>query len=95
MRLKSQIVSLRLNLSLFHNSCFLVLVCLNNLFFRKQRGEKAKQEAKVKKMNGFLDSNMKKRMQLLENYNRLVCSDEFYHLPASHCICCFNNLLTV
>ncbi|KAL6495727.1 Structural maintenance of chromosomes protein 5 [Orobanche gracilis] len=36
-----------------------------------QKGEKAKLEAKVKKINGLLDSNMKKRMQLLENYNRL------------------------
>ncbi|PIN23636.1 Structural maintenance of chromosome protein SMC5/Spr18, SMC superfamily [Handroanthus impetiginosus] len=35
----------------------------------KQKGEKAKQEAKLKKMNGLLDSNMKNRMQLLENYN--------------------------
>ncbi|KAI3445060.1 hypothetical protein Pfo_001725 [Paulownia fortunei] len=37
----------------------------------KQKGEKAKQEAKLKKMNGLLDSNMKKRMQLLDNYNHL------------------------
>ncbi|KAL7120493.1 hypothetical protein ACP275_02G126400 [Erythranthe tilingii] len=37
----------------------------------KQKGEKAKQEAKLKKMNGLSDSNMKKRMQLLENYNHM------------------------
>ncbi|KAK6140426.1 hypothetical protein DH2020_025836 [Rehmannia glutinosa] len=37
----------------------------------KQKGDKAKQEAKLKKSNGLLDSNMKKRMQLSENYNRL------------------------
>ncbi|KAK6163002.1 hypothetical protein DH2020_002843 [Rehmannia glutinosa] len=37
----------------------------------KQKGEKAKQEAKLKKLNGLLDSNMKKRMQLSENYNHL------------------------
>ncbi|XP_057807772.1 structural maintenance of chromosomes protein 5 [Salvia miltiorrhiza] len=37
----------------------------------KQRGEKAKHEAKFKQMNGFLDSNLKKRMALLENYERL------------------------
>ncbi|GFP92402.1 structural maintenance of chromosomes protein 5 [Phtheirospermum japonicum] len=37
----------------------------------KQKGEKAKLEAKVKKMNGLLDTNMKKRMQLFENYNQL------------------------
>ncbi|KAL7158055.1 hypothetical protein ABFS83_02G117600 [Erythranthe nasuta] len=37
----------------------------------KQKGEKAKLEAKLKKMNGLSDSNMKKRMQLLENYNHM------------------------
>ncbi|KAK4414494.1 Structural maintenance of chromosomes protein 5 [Sesamum alatum] len=37
----------------------------------RQKGEKAKQEAALKKMNGLLDNNMKKRMQLSDNYNRL------------------------
>lgn len=37
----------------------------------KQKGEKAKQEVKLKKMNGLLDSNMKKRMSLSDNYNGL------------------------
>ncbi|XP_047983367.1 structural maintenance of chromosomes protein 5 [Salvia hispanica] len=37
----------------------------------KQREEKGKQDAKFKKMNGLLDSNMKKRMHLMENYDRL------------------------
>ncbi|KAL8500858.1 hypothetical protein ACS0TY_020443 [Phlomoides rotata] len=37
----------------------------------KQKGEKAKQEAKVKKLNGLLDNNTKKRMRLLENYDHL------------------------
>ncbi|KAL0379865.1 UNVERIFIED_CONTAM: Structural maintenance of chromosomes protein 5 [Sesamum angustifolium] len=37
----------------------------------RQKGERAKQEAALKKMNGLLDNNMKKRMQLSDNYNRL------------------------
>ncbi|KAH6782870.1 structural maintenance of chromosomes 5 [Perilla frutescens var. hirtella] len=37
----------------------------------KQKGEKAKQEVKLKKMSGLLDSNMKKRMHLLGNYDHL------------------------
>ncbi|KAG8391192.1 hypothetical protein BUALT_Bualt01G0162100 [Buddleja alternifolia] len=37
----------------------------------KQKGEKTKQEAKLKKMIGLLDCNVKKRMQLSENDNRL------------------------
>lgn len=53
-------------------SCFLFLFYLNTSFCRKQKGEKAKQEAKLKKMNSLLDSNMKKRMQLSEDYNHLV-----------------------
>ncbi|KAL2234154.1 UNVERIFIED_CONTAM: Structural maintenance of chromosomes protein 5 [Sesamum indicum] len=37
----------------------------------RQKCEKAKQEAALKKINGLLDNNMKKRMQLSDNYNRL------------------------
>lgn len=38
---------------------------------KKLKGERANLEAKVKKMNDLLDSNMKKRMHLSDNCNRL------------------------
>ncbi|CAA0815217.1 Structural maintenance of chromosomes protein 5, partial [Striga hermonthica] len=46
---------------------------LKNLMdpIEKEKADNAKLEAKVKKINGLLDRNMKKRMQLLDNYNRL------------------------
>ncbi|KAK6140525.1 hypothetical protein DH2020_025724 [Rehmannia glutinosa] len=37
----------------------------------KQKGEKAKQEAKLKKLNGLLDSNMKKRSSSSGTYNEV------------------------
>ena len=63
-----------------HNLLFPVIAYVI-FFFRKQREEKGKQDAKFKKMNGLLDSNMKKRMHLMENYDRLVCY-QLYHMPA-------------
>ncbi|CAA0808920.1 Structural maintenance of chromosomes protein 5 [Striga hermonthica] len=46
---------------------------LKNLMdpIEKQKADNAKLEAKVKKINGLLDRNMKNRMQILDNYNRL------------------------
>lgn len=64
-----------------HYSFLDLLKALNYFSFRKQRGEKAKHDAKLKKMNGLLDSNMKKRMHLLENYDRLVCCYQLYDMP--------------
>lgn len=72
-------------------SCFLFLFYPNTSFCRKQKGEKAKQEAKLKKMNSLLDSNMKKRMQLSEDYNHLVWYHYYYHLSASRSSYCVNS----
>lgn len=58
----------------------------NLLGSRKLKQDKTAHSAKSKKLNGLLDSNMKKRMQILEDDNRLVQTYSF-------CVICYETKL--